>query len=63
MIYRDDLFDRGATRGNGQMGEVITTNLKTLPSIPLRAKFSNRSIQTAEIRGEAVIRREDEEPK
>jgi len=57
MIYRDDLFDRGATRGNGQMGEVITTNLKTLPSIPLRAKFSNRSIQTAEIRGEAVIRR------
>ncbi len=57
MIYRDDLFDRGATRGNGQMGEVITTNLKTLPSIPLRAKFSDRSIKTAEIRGEAVIRR------
>ena len=49
MIYRDDLFDRGATRGNGQMGEVITTNLKTLPSIPLRASFSNKSIRTAEI--------------
>lgn len=57
MIYRDDLFDRGATRGNGEMGEVITTNLKTLPSIPLRVKFSDRSIRTAEIRGEAVIRR------
>ena len=57
MIYRDDLFDRGATRGNGQMGEVITTNLKTLPSIPLKVKFSDKSIQTAEIRGEAVIRR------
>lgn len=57
LIYENDQYERGATRGNGTMGELITANAKTLPSVPLKANFSNHNIQKAEIRGEAVIRK------
>ena len=36
LIYRDGVFERGATRGNGEVGEDVTHNLRTMPSIPLR---------------------------
>ena len=35
-IYRDGVLERGATRGNGEVGEDVTHNLRTIPSIPLR---------------------------
>jgi DNA ligase (NAD+) len=35
LHYRDGVFVQGATRGNGEVGEDITTNLKTLHSLPL----------------------------
>ena len=57
MVYEHDMFTRGATRGNGKMGEVISSNLKTLPSVPLRASFKEHAIERCELRGEAVIRR------
>ena len=36
LLYRDGVFERGATRGNGEVGEDVTHNLRTIGSIPLR---------------------------
>lgn len=36
LDYEGGLFVRGATRGNGEIGEDITANLRTIPSLPLR---------------------------
>lgn len=55
MVYENDLLVRGATRGNGTEGEDITNNLKTIPTIPLKAAFATKGIYRAEVRGEVVI--------
>src|SRR4051794_37550431 len=36
LLYRDGVLERGATRGNGEVGEDVTHNLRTIPSVPLR---------------------------
>ena len=36
LTYEDGVFVRGATRGNGSVGEDVTSNLRTVKSIPLR---------------------------
>jgi DNA ligase (NAD+) len=36
LVYRQGLFEVGSTRGDGLVGENITAQLKTVPSIPLR---------------------------
>ena len=59
LVYENDLFVRGATRGDGEYGEDITNNLKTIRTIPLKAEFSSFGIKLAEIRGEVVIRKEE----
>ena len=40
LTYQDGLFVRGATRGNGLVGEDVTLNLRTIRSIPLRVTGS-----------------------
>lgn len=55
LIYENDLFTRGATRGDGTEGEEITTNIKQIRSIPLSAAFSNFGIKQIEIRGEILM--------
>ncbi|NPA12893.1 MAG: DNA ligase (NAD(+)) LigA [Aquificae bacterium] len=58
LVYEDGVFIRGATRGDGTVGEDITQNLKTIKSIPLYADFPKYGIKTIEIRGEVLIRKD-----
>jgi DNA ligase (NAD+) len=59
LVYEDDMLVRAATRGNGTMGEEMTANARSMPSIPLRAAFSRYGIVKAELRGEALIRKDN----
>ncbi|WP_106494669.1 NAD-dependent DNA ligase LigA [Lentibacillus sp. Marseille-P4043] len=51
LLYEDGKFVRGATRGDGTTGEDITSNLRTIRSIPLTIKDKD----TIEVRGEAFM--------
>ncbi|MFC7393484.1 NAD-dependent DNA ligase LigA [Scopulibacillus cellulosilyticus] len=51
LSYENGKFVLGATRGNGTIGEDITSNLKTIRSIPLKLKEP----VTIEVRGEAYM--------
>ena len=51
LIYEDGLFVRGATRGDGSIGEDITSNLRTIRSLPIVLKEP----VTIEVRGEAFM--------
>ncbi|MGZ6291433.1 MAG: NAD-dependent DNA ligase LigA [Syntrophales bacterium] len=57
LIYDTGVFTVGATRGDGEKGEDVTQNLKTIHSIPLRMKKGKESItpERIEIRGEVYI--------
>jgi DNA ligase (NAD+) len=57
LIYENDIWVRGATRGDGAAGDDVTLNLKQIKSIPLSAKFSDYGIQRIEIRGEVLMTR------
>lgn len=56
LEYRNGMFYRGSTRGDGLVGEGVTANLKTIRSIPLKLK---KSIPLLEVRGEVFISTED----
>ncbi|MBK6929823.1 MAG: NAD-dependent DNA ligase LigA [Saprospirales bacterium] len=58
LVYENDRLVRAATRGNGEVGDDITANMRTLRSIPLQAHFSRHGIARAELRGEAIIRKD-----
>jgi DNA ligase (NAD+) len=54
LLYRDGLFERGATRGNGEVGEDVTHNLRTIGSIPLRLDMKDPPA-LLEVRGEVYM--------
>jgi DNA ligase (NAD+) len=58
LVYKDGLFVSGATRGDGFTGEVITENLRTVKTVPLRLK-TDKPPHTLEIRGEVIIYKSD----
>ena len=53
LIYENGFFVRGATRGDGQVGEDITQNLRTIESIPLKLRVPFPEF--LEARGEALL--------
>lgn len=55
LIYENDRLVRGATRGDGLLGEDITPNVRVLRSLPLQADFGGHGIYRAELRGEVII--------
>jgi DNA ligase (NAD+) len=55
LIYENDLLARGATRGDGSVGNDVTGNIKQIRSVPLSARFSDYGIQKIEIRGEVLM--------
>jgi DNA ligase (NAD+) len=55
LVYEDDMFLRGVTRGDGEIGDEITLNIKQIRSVPLSAKFSDYGIEQIEIRGEVLM--------
>lgn len=55
LRYEDGVFTRGATRGNGRIGEDITRNLKTIRSIPLKLRGDGPFPAVLEVRGEVFI--------
>jgi DNA ligase (NAD+) len=62
LHYEDGIFVRGATRGNGEIGEDISRNLRTIKSIPLRIPISNIKVDVPKylvVRAEAYISKSD----
>ena len=62
LHYEDGVFALGATRGDGDVGEDITANLRTVPSVPLRIPLSPLKPPAPTrlvVRGEAYMRISD----
>jgi DNA ligase (NAD+) len=59
LVYEDGAFVRGSTRGDGEVGEDVTENLRTIRALPLRLRAAaGRTAPrgTLAVRGEALMR-------
>ncbi len=56
LVYRDGVLERGATRGNGEIGEDVTHNLRTIGAIPLHVEGAPALL---EVRGEVYMSLKD----
>jgi DNA ligase (NAD+) len=65
LHYRDGMFVQGATRGDGEVGEDITSNLRTIRAIPLKIPVNSERSSVISVpkylvvRGEAFIPNKD----
>jgi DNA ligase (NAD+) len=53
LTYENGVLVRGATRGDGRIGEDVTQNLRTIHAVPLR--ISGRAPELVEVRGEVYL--------
>lgn len=53
--YRDGIYVRGSTRGDGELGEDVTENIRTIRSVPMKL---TRSVPYIEVRGEVYMSHE-----
>ena len=58
LIYEKGLLVQAITRGDGVIGEDVTHNVKTIPSIPLKLLIENPP-ELLEVRGEVLILKKD----
>jgi len=62
LHYREGIFVQGATRGNSQVGEDVTINLRTIPALPLRIPVDSEGPVPPHylvVRGEVFINKKD----
>ena len=59
LLYERGRFVRGATRGDGRVGEDITANLRTIRSLPVILRGALASVPELEVRGEVFMPRAD----
>lgn len=63
LVYEDGVLVRGITRGDGFVGEDVTSNIRTIDSIPLRLRADKKYTQftegRTEVRGEIVMYKDD----
>src|SRR5690606_34734394 len=59
LHYKDGVLMRAVTRGDGFVGEVVTQNVRTIPTVPLRLREHSFSKGDTEIRGEIVMYKQD----
>jgi len=57
LIYEDSILKTAATRGNGEIGEDVTQNVKTIESIPLRLRKQIKGL--VEVRGEIFMSKKE----
>ena len=55
LLYEDGRYKIGATRGDGYVGEDVTPNVKTIPSVPLSVTIPKEFPQAFEVRGEVYM--------
>ncbi len=58
LIYKDGVFKKGVTRGDGERGDDVTANLKTIRSLPLRLETKDKLKGELEFRGEVYMSRQ-----
>ena len=56
LVYEDGVLTRAVTRGNGQRGERVTANIRTIPTVPLRLRTTMRPApKLLALRGEVLM--------
>jgi DNA ligase (NAD+) len=59
LTYEQGVLVQGATRGDGTTGEDVTSNVKTIKSIPLKLRGADARRGNVEIRGEVLFRKKE----
>ena len=57
LVYKDGELESAVTRGDGEKGDDVTNNIKTIRSIPL--SVNNKNLRDFEVRGEVFINKDD----